>query len=120
MHEVTEASVWEALQSGRAYVAFDWMADPTGFAFRAERGNETWPIGSQISYAEGTRLRAEAPLAGRFKLMRDGEVILDKEDTAIDFPLEQPGVYRVEVWLSLAGEGRPWILTNPIYVRSHD
>jgi hypothetical protein len=118
LHEVTEASVREALASGRAYVAFDWIADPTGFVFRADRGQESWPVGSQIPYAEGMRLRAEAPLSARLKLVRDGEVILDSEGPAIDFPLEQPGVYRVEAWLSLAGEARPWILSNPIYVRA--
>ncbi|MEX0679548.1 MAG: PHP domain-containing protein [Pirellulales bacterium] len=115
--ELNEASVWQALGDGRAYVAFDWIADPTGFVFRADAANENWPIGSEVSTAEGLRLRAEAPLEGRFKLVRDGEVILQREGPSIDVPVEQPGVYRVEVWLSLAGEARPWILTNPIYVR---
>jgi PHP domain len=117
MHEVNEASVWEALRDGRAYVAFDWIADPTGFVFHAETENERWPIGSEVSTAAGLRLRAEAPLDGRFKLVRDGEVILEGDGPSIDVPVDQQGVYRVEVWLSLAGEARPWILTNPIYVR---
>ena len=34
--EITEASIWDALKEGRAYVAFDWMADPTGFVFRRQ------------------------------------------------------------------------------------
>ena len=117
VHELNEASVWQALRDGRAYVAFDWIADPTGFVFRAETENESWPIGSEVPIAAGLRLRAEAPLEGRFKLVRDGEVILEREGPSIDVPVDQEGVYRVEVWLSLAGEARPWILTNPIYVR---
>jgi hypothetical protein len=28
----------------------------------------------------------------------------------------QPGVYRVESFLEVAGELRPWIISNPIYV----
>jgi PHP domain len=115
--EVTEASVWQALRAGRAYVAFDWIADPGGFVYRADSGAQSWPIGSEVSAAEGLRLRAEAPLEGRFKMVRDGEVVLDQEGPSIDFPVDRPGVYRVEVWLTLAGEARPWILTNPIYVR---
>ena len=35
----------------------------------------------------------------------------------IDVPVDKAGNYRVEVWLTLAGEARPWILSNPIYVR---
>ena len=62
--EVNEAEVWQALERGRAYVAFDWMADPTGFVYRADRGAENWPIGSEVPFAEGLRLRAEAPLDG--------------------------------------------------------
>ena len=68
--------MWEALQAGRAYVAFDWIADPTGFVFRADRGDDTWPMGSEVPFAADLRLRAEAPLEGTFKLVRDGEVIL--------------------------------------------
>ena len=98
-------------------MAFDWIADPTGFVFCAEAENESWPIGSEVSTAPGLRLRAEAPLEGHFKLVRNGEVILEREGPSIDVPVKQPGVYRVEVWISLAGEARPWILSNPIYVR---
>jgi hypothetical protein len=118
--EVSEAAVWQALRWGRAYVAFDWIADPSGFVYCAEMGEQSWPIGSQVPAADGFRLRAEAPLEGRFKLVRDGEVIHDAEGGSLDFPVEQGGVYRVEVWLTLAGEARPWILTNPIYVRGDD
>src|SRR5262249_51309436 len=33
MKELTKEAVWEALEAGRAYVAFDWIADPRGFDF---------------------------------------------------------------------------------------
>ncbi len=114
--EVTEAQVWQALGAGRAYVAFDWIADPTGFVFRADRDADNWPVGSEVPFAEGLHLRAEAPLSGRFKLVRNGQVVLDQSGTTVDYLVDEPGVYRVEGWLNLAGEDRPWILTNPIYV----
>jgi hypothetical protein len=115
--EVNEAEVRLALNAGRAYVAFDWIADPTGFVYRADRGAESWPIGSEVPFAAGVHLRAEALLEGRFKLVRNGEVVLETTGPVLDVPVEQPGIYRVEVSLNLAGEERPWILTNPIYVR---
>jgi hypothetical protein len=62
-------------------------------------------------------LRAEAPLKARFKLVCDGQIVLEQSSPGFDFLVDKPGVYRVEVWLNLAGEDRPWILTNPIYVR---
>jgi hypothetical protein len=117
LKEVNEAEVRLALGTGRAYVAFDWIADPTGFVYRADRDAENWPIGSELSFVESLHLRAEAPLEGHFKLVRDGDVVLEQSGPAIDFEVDKPGVYRVEVWLNLAGEDRPWILSNPIYVR---
>ncbi len=115
--KVNEAEVWQALEAGRAYVAFDWLADPTGFVYRAESSVQSWPIGSELPLADGLRLHAEAPLSGRFKLIRDGQLIAEKIGTEFVFPVEKAGVYRIEVWPDLAGEDRPWILTNPIYVR---
>jgi hypothetical protein len=117
MTTVDEANVWQALEAGRAYVAFDWLADPTGFVYQASAGDMTWPIGSEVPLEPGLRLRAEAPLEGRFKLVRNGEVVADMKGPLLDFAVELPGVYRIEVWLNIAGEDRPWILTNPIYVR---
>ncbi|MBI2826399.1 MAG: PHP domain-containing protein [Planctomycetia bacterium] len=117
MKELTRDAVWDALKAGRAYVAFDWMADPTGFVFRADRGDESWPIGGEIPGAADVRLRAAAPLSGTFKLIRNGRVTLEREGTSLDSTITEPGVYRVEVWLNMAGEPRPWILSNPIYVR---
>jgi hypothetical protein len=117
VREVTPESVWEALRASRAYVAFDWLADPSGFVYRADLKDENWPVGSEVSLADGLRLRAEAPLSGTFKLLRNGQVLSQHDGHSIDVPVDEPGVYRVEVWLNMAGENRPWILTNPIYVR---
>jgi len=114
---IGETEVRQALSDGRAYVAFDWIADPTGFVYRAESGAVKSPIGSELPFAEGLRLRAEAPLNGKFRLVRDGVVVLEQQETVLEYIVDKPGVYRIEVWLNLAGEDRPWILTNPIYVR---
>ena len=117
LKEVTRDSVWEVLKAGRAYVAFDWMADPAGFVFRADRGGESWPIGGEVPGAQGVKLRCGAPLAGTFKLVRNGKVVAQENGSSFEQSIDEPGVYRVEVWLTLAGEPRPWILSNPIYVR---
>jgi hypothetical protein len=117
MNELSRESVWEALKAGRAYVAFDWMADPTGFVFRADRGDESWPLGGEVPGPGSLRLRAAAPLAGTIKLVRNGKIVAERQGTTLDETVDEPGVYRVEVWLAIAGEPRPWILSNPIYVR---
>lgn len=112
-----EAGLWEALQAGRAYVAFDWIGDPTGFLYEAVCGDERFPLGSELPPREGLQLRVAAPLPGEIRLIRNGQPIARAEGREAAFPIAEPGVYRVEVWVVLAAEPRPWVLSNPIYVR---
>jgi hypothetical protein len=117
MPELSQQAVWDALKAGRAYVGFDWIADPTGFAFVAADGDTSYPLGSEVKLCPGLTLRAEAPLAGLFKLVRNGQVIKEDRVRRFEFAVTEPGIYRLEVWQNLAGELRPWILSNPIYIR---
>ena len=95
------------------------MADPTGFVYRAESGEKHWPDRQRSAARTGhASARAKRRLAGQFKLIRDGQIVHETKGAELDVPIEEPGVYRVEVWLTLAAEPRPWILTNPIYVRA--
>ena len=66
--ELTEAAVRRALREGSAYVAHDWLCDPTGFAFIAERnGKRIGGMGSTLKQAGGLRLRLAAPAAGTMR-----------------------------------------------------
>jgi hypothetical protein len=117
MNEFNEAAVRESLAAGRAYVAFDWICDPTGFVFQATSSDGVSPMGSEVSMTPGLTLQAEAPLHASFRLIRDGKEIHHSRSRKIEFKVETPGVYRVEVWLNFPDEPRTWILSNPIYVR---
>jgi hypothetical protein len=115
--EVSEASVRQALKQSRAYVAHDWLADPTGFAFIAERdGRRAGVIGDDVRLVRGLRLRAAAAAAGRFRLFHNGRPIREADSDRIAFDVTEEGVYRVEVWLEVDGEQRPWIYSNPIRI----
>ena len=74
-------------------------------------------MGSDVPLSSDLHVKAEAPLEGTFKLIRNGEPIAEQTAAAIDLPIDKPGVYRVEVWQTLAGEPRPWILSNPVWVK---
>ncbi len=115
--KVTEDSLFDTLLRGRAYVAFDWMADPTGFRFTAEHAGKSSPMGSDVPLAETPTLAARTNLPATLRLLRNGEEIRRVEGTEITAEVRAPGVYRVEAWLEVAGEKRPWIYSNPIYVK---
>ncbi len=117
MDELTEPAVRAALQAGRAYVAFDWIADPTGFVFQGRRGEERLPMGTEIEFDKGLTFEAAAPLPGTFRLIRNGVEITSAVGRTFAFTPTQPGNYRLEVWVNLPDGPQIWILSNPIYVR---
>ena len=126
--ELTETAVREALGRGHAFVAHDWLCDASGFAFLARtfpdrratatRARGTSAImGDEVRLSGRLRLIAATPVKCTFKLIRNGELIQINNATRLEFEVKTAGVYRVECWLELDGEQRPWVYSNPIYVR---
>ena len=116
--EPSEDLVLEALARGASYIAFERIADPTGFSFHAEAAGEVVPMGSEVS--TGSRLVFQSPMPARFRLIRSGISELELEGVRFSFDTEAPGTYRVEVYPLNPPrllKGKPWILSNPIYVR---
>jgi hypothetical protein len=115
--EQTEKAVWEALESGRAFVAFDWLANSTGFDFASISVDKRFEMGSRVVLAKDVKLQGHSPLPGKWRLIRDGKLIFEGTGRKMEFAVSEQGNYRVEVWLKIAGEDMIWILSNPIYVR---
>lgn len=116
---LSEETVRDALRKGNAYVSHDWLCDPTGFAFVAQSrdGERLAVMGDEVALRTGLLLKAETPVPCNWKLIRNGEIVTSGKSRGIAFPVNQAGVYRVEAWLEADGEMRPWVYSNPIYVR---
>jgi hypothetical protein len=116
--ELTEPAVREALKLGHAYVAHDWLCDSTGFTFVARtNGKSNAIMGDEMKPENALTLTAATPVNCSIKLIRNGEVLQTTNSNRLDFVVKAPGVYRIEAWLELDGEQRPWIYSNPIYIR---
>jgi hypothetical protein len=118
--KLDEPAIRAALHEGHAYVAHDWMCDPTGFRFEASdsRGKQIAIMGDELKLSDGMKLAATLPLPAYVRLLRQGEEVAKSEGKAdCAFEVKEPGVYRLEAWLKLDGELRPWIFANPIYVK---
>ena len=63
------------------------------------------------------RLTGRAPLPAHWKLIRDGKPHSESTGNAFDYRVAEPGIYRVELWLEVAGKQWIWILSNPLYVQ---
>ena len=110
-----------ALAAGHSYIAFDLFADSTGFRFTAENESEKRLMGDELTLTSGVRLVASVPVRSRVRFIRDGELVHEERDTLRkELPIDRKGVYRVEVYLDRLGKSfgeKPWIISNPIYVR---
>jgi hypothetical protein len=53
----------------------------------------------------------------KWKLLRQGKIVKENTGRTLAAPIMQPGIYRVEAWLDIAGEPMIWILSNPVYIR---
>jgi hypothetical protein len=118
-----EASLLKALSAGRSFFAFDIFGDSKGFRFNAGNGTDTRSMGDEIRLPESgsVKLSARSPVKCRTVFFRDGRAVGEVKDSeSAELNVEGAGVYRVEVYLDQLGpllEGKPWIVSNPIFVR---
>ncbi len=109
--------VYEALASGRAFVAYDGLASARGFRYEASGGGESWPMGSTVTARPGLVLRADAPQPARLRLLHNGAVVARANGTSLEYRDPAPGAWRVEAHRRWYLRERGWIYSNPIYVR---
>ncbi|MBI2874814.1 MAG: PHP domain-containing protein [Firmicutes bacterium] len=136
--------ILEALASGRCYLADHRSGDPSGFSFWLEcASGETAAMGEEAPFEPGMILRGMIPLPAQAVLIKDGGMVRrwcsegggeggnDTQRgrgerrrrsrplvrTNLEFPLLGPGVYRLEVYRTRFRRPRPWIFSNPVYIR---
>ncbi len=119
--------VFSAFKKGNFYMSLDLLGDPKGFVCQIEDGDKKHFMGSSISFNKRLKLNISLPGEPRVPyevvIFKDGQRLTEFSTTKISYPLEQPGVYRVQVrviptfplpdgkkWIS-------WIYTNSFYVK---
>ncbi len=117
-HDDSEASLLDALGKGRAFVAFNLVADAKGFVLLAEGGGQRATLGESAELSPDLALHGAAPLPARWTVRRDGEVVASSEGRSLHWAIRQPGSYRVELALKVGDAWVDWIYANPIRVRA--
>ena len=75
-------------------------------------------MGDEVKSTKGLELVATFPVPAYVRLLRAGVEVAKSDSTAeFKYHVEETGAYRLEAWLKLDGEFRPWIFSNPIYVK---
>ena len=112
--------VFKALAAGSCFMSHDLLGSGKGFEFWLENGGDIRAgQGEQTRLKDGDELCWRSPGRGSVRLIKDGRPVANLEQGRESMLLFEPGVYRLEVYKPtiLFGE-RPWIFSNPIYVRS--
>jgi hypothetical protein len=116
--ERTRGALLDALRNGRAYFAFEVFRPAPTFAFRAlDSAGNAWGMGDDVQHSAGLIVEAHAPARGRITVLRDGRQLARTTGEHLSVPVDGPGTYRAEVEILVQGRWRPWIFSNPIYVR---
>lgn len=106
-----------AFRAGHAYIGYDLPASTRGFRFNAHGREQTVGMGDSINLDSGVTFQIRLPLKTECRLIKDGIAIKIWHNREIyTFIANQPGVYRVEVYLNFLGKKRSWIISNPIYI----
>ena len=110
------AAVLESLREGRCYLGIDGVAPARGFRYWGESTDDVIVMGSEHAAGDWA-LRAVVPRAAEITLLRDGDVVARSRGRELEHRTNEPGAYRIEVKLEIHGRIRPWIYSNPIYLR---
>ena len=115
---LTRESLLEALSQGHCYVSFDLFSDASGFRFTAAETDKI--MGDDESANNQLKLSVRTPLPARVVLMKNGIPFEEKTGTSTEFISSGPGTYRIEAYLnglSSPAQGKPWVISNPIYIK---
>ena len=98
--------VIDALRRGAVYTAVDAIASPATLEFTAVSRTLT--------------VRTNASSGGTIVLRKDGRILAQQPLPALTIEAPGEGTYRVEVYLDAAPGNPPipWIVSNPVYLRS--
>lgn len=121
-----KTKILEALNRGQFYFSFDVIGDPKGFYMELVQGGEAYPLGSYVKYTEGSKMIVNLPFKFSYpfeiRLMKDGSLYTTSNQQRVEFELNGPGAYRVEIVakppmpIFQPHKYLPWIYTNHIYL----
>ena len=118
---VSKRLIYDAIKAGHCFIAYDFLADTMGFTFMAEmkggRGeHRVHPyvlMGDEAIFEGSADLLIAVPQPANIQLIRNGHLLHNVTGKTLRFPIDQAGVYRVEVYY----KDQPWIFSNPIFFR---
>jgi hypothetical protein len=116
-HQKDIPLLFNALRHGRCYAAMEYFRPAQGFRFVITQNNEEYSMGDSLVLANKASIRISLPASALARIIRDGVLIAEEKGKDIILSIREGGVYRVEAYLKRYGKYRPWIFSNPVFVK---
>jgi hypothetical protein len=116
--EEAKEQVYGAMRKGRLFIAHEKIYPARGFrfSFHADSGSRLF-MGEEAPFESGD-FAVSLPRAGEIRLLKDGNPEKKWRSREVVYRALNRGVYRIEVYRYVFPFGwRPWIFSNPIYLR---
>lgn len=105
--------IYGAMEQGRCFFANDYLHESKGFRFWAEANQKKYNMGDTVSSSGKLSFNVIMPAEkGDIRLIYNGKIIDKTENNEACFQVNQPGVYRVEIYHNR----KAWIYSNHIRV----
>ncbi len=114
---LNQDTIIEAVKTGRTYIAFDYLGDPTGFQFLATHDGQRFFTGDTVAKPVRLWVSHHSAKNTEVRLFHDNALMwtypVDTNVFALDYPTTKPGFWRAEIWR----DGKPWIISGQILVK---
>lgn len=116
-YQTDRQNIYRSLANGCSWVACDYYRDSRGFRFFADSSLGRAEMGSSILCHNDLTLQVRTPVQARLNVYRSGKRWASSYGTRHTFPVNRPGVYRLEAQHKRGCSWQPWIYSNPIWVQ---
>jgi hypothetical protein len=104
--------ILSALRNCRAFISNLRWGETDGFSFKVENSKDSETIGGVIEIADSVKLKIQLPGKACLRLVKNGQIIIEKNSDSFEYISYTPGIFRVEA----LRKGKGWIYSNHIYV----
>ncbi len=114
-----KGNIYDSIREGNCFIAHDGLSPARGFnfSFNREGNKEMLEMGQEGKFSPG-ELVVKVPRHGLIRIIKDGSIFKRGHGSGLTIRIDEGGVYRVEVSRKSRIFGwRPWIFSNPIYLR---
>lgn len=106
--------LYQAIRSGHCYMSYEPLHPGEGVLVQASNNaGETAIMGDALRFTPPVDLKVSLPVDVEGSLVRNGAVFERFTGRTYGMTLSEPGIYRLEARI----DDRPWLYTNPVYIR---